>query len=168
VLPSDASPNDLHWLAGLLEGEGSFMVGPPSRPRAPIIALAMTDEDVVARAARLLGCKFHRVVDQREPRWRPAFQLRLSGARAVAWMAALQPLLGARRRAQIDRALASYDPRSVTKLDDDAGSTALALLATGASVKDVAARFNVSVWCIYDLRSGRTHKDLHAPGAAAA
>ena len=40
---------ELHWLAGLLEGEGSFMTGPPSSPGLPVIAVNMTDQDVMAR-----------------------------------------------------------------------------------------------------------------------
>ena len=32
----------LYWLAGILEGEGTFMSGPPSRPNAPVVG------DVVA------------------------------------------------------------------------------------------------------------------------
>ena len=35
------SLTELHWLAGLLEGEGSFMAGPPSSPGLPIIAVAI-------------------------------------------------------------------------------------------------------------------------------
>jgi hypothetical protein len=27
--------SDLHWRAGLLEGEGGFLAGPPSAPRSP-------------------------------------------------------------------------------------------------------------------------------------
>jgi hypothetical protein len=30
-------------------------------------------------------------------------------------------------------------------------------------VREVARRYGVSVWCIYDLRSGRTHKHLARP-----
>jgi hypothetical protein len=58
ALSSDAPVDaefELYWLAGLLEGEGSFVKGPPSRPNCPIVQLAMTDGDVVERAARLLG-----------------------------------------------------------------------------------------------------------------
>jgi hypothetical protein len=51
--PDDVPCSDLHWLAGLLEGEGSFLKGPPSAPRHPILALQMTDEDVVARVAAM-------------------------------------------------------------------------------------------------------------------
>jgi hypothetical protein len=34
------------------------------------------------------------------------------------------------------------------------------MLATGMTVKEVARRFGVSVWCVYDLRLGRTFKHL--------
>ncbi|MEA2194526.1 MAG: hypothetical protein QOG42_960 [Solirubrobacteraceae bacterium] len=78
-------------------------------------------------------------------------------------MHALQPLMGERRRAQMDRALASHDPRPVAILDDDAAQEALALLAAGRTVKEVAERFGTSVWCMYDLRLGRTHRHLARP-----
>jgi transposase len=45
-------------------------------------------------------------------------------------------------------------------LDDVAAREALALLANKAAVREVAKRFGVSIWCIYDLRLGRTHKHL--------
>jgi hypothetical protein len=47
---------DLHWLAGLLEGEGRFIPGPPSAPRTPAVVLTMADRDIVDRAAILLDC----------------------------------------------------------------------------------------------------------------
>jgi hypothetical protein len=127
----------------------------------------MVDADVVARAARLLGRRAH-AIDRGNPRWRTTYQLRVQGSRAVAWMRVLQPLLGERRRAQIDRALASYDPQPRTRLDDGAATGALTALAGGASVREVAEALDVSVWCIYDLRGGRTHKHLRRPATPAA
>jgi hypothetical protein len=67
---------------------------------------------------------------------------------------------------QIDRALACYAPRPVALLDDKTASAALRALAAGTSVKDVATRFGVSVWCIYDLRLGRTFKHLERERAS--
>ena len=75
-------------------------------------------------------------------------------------MTALHPLMGERRRAQIDRAVASYAPRPIALLDDATARGALGLLAAAADVRQVAERFGTSVWCIYDLRGGRTHKHL--------
>jgi hypothetical protein len=61
--------HEVHCLAGLLEGEGSFMAGPPSNPRMPVISVHMTDEDVVARLGRIFARKVY-VVRPRNPRWR--------------------------------------------------------------------------------------------------
>ncbi len=79
-------------------------------------------------------------------------------------MTRLRPLMGARRREQIDRAVASYGPDPRRLLDDERAAQALARLARGESVRDVAKRFGTSIWCIYDLRLGRTHAHLSRPG----
>lgn len=107
--PGDISERSLYWLAGLLEGEGSFMKGPPSSPGLPVIRMVMIDRDVVERAASMLGCG-----------------------------------VGTVRQ----------------RLEDDAARAALEMLGDGRSVKAVAKHFDVTAWCIYDLRLGRTHKHL--------
>jgi hypothetical protein len=56
-MESTIATHELHWLAGLLEGEGSFMPGPPSNSRMPIIAVAMNDADVMSRLGRIFGRK---------------------------------------------------------------------------------------------------------------
>ncbi|HEV2787579.1 MAG TPA: hypothetical protein VGV67_14370, partial [Solirubrobacteraceae bacterium] len=134
----------------------------PSAPRHPVLALSMTDEDVVARAGEMFGRKVGRW-ESPNRQWQPTYIVRVTGAKAVAWMIALRPLMGRRRRAQIDRAVASYEPRPVAILDGAAAGAALELIARGATVRDVAKRFGTSIWCIYDLRSGRTHKHLPRP-----
>jgi hypothetical protein len=158
-MSEDVTDTELHWVAGLLEGEGSFLPGPPSSPRLPIISVHMTDEDVVARLGRIFGRKVY-VGKPRNPRWRTSYMLRVTGGKAVRWMVLLRPLMGTRRQAQIDRALASYAPRPRAILTDETAAAALAALEAGETVKAVAARLGVSVWCIYDLRLGRTHKHL--------
>jgi hypothetical protein len=52
--------------------------------------------------------------------------------------------------------VASYSCLSNKRLDDGAAREARALLAGKIPVHEVAKRFCVSVWCIYDLRLGRT------------
>jgi hypothetical protein len=160
--PDAVAAHELHWLAGLLEGEGSFLVGPPSAPRYPVLALQMTDEDVVARVAAMFGRKLGRW-QSRHARERPVFLVRITGAKAVAWMIALHPLMGERRQAQIDRAVASHAPTPTARLDERTARQALHLLATGSSVREVAEQFGTSIWCIYDLRGGRTHRHLPRP-----
>ncbi len=150
---------DLHWLAGLLEGEGSFLAGPPSAPRSPAVQVAMVDRDVVARAGGLLAVAVM-VVPSRREGWRTAYSVRVRGAPAVLWMKRLRPLMGTRRREQIDRAVASWGPDPRQLLDDQRAAEALARLTNGETVRQVAERFGTSVWCIYDLRLGRTHAHL--------
>jgi hypothetical protein len=86
--------------------------------------------------------------------------------RAVQWMERLRPLMGSRRRDQIDRAVASYGPDPTRLLDDERAAEALLRLSRGQTVKAVAEHFGTSVWCIYDLRLGRTHR--HVPRSEAA
>lgn len=97
---------DLYWLAGLLEGEGSFVAGPPSSPNCPRIQLPMTDRDVVEHAARLLDRPVWRSDRGQEFGYKPVFLTALKGAAAVQLMKALRPAMGQRRQAQIDHALA--------------------------------------------------------------
>lgn len=112
-----------YWLAGLLEGEGTFMCGPPSAPNRPSLRLAMTDRDVVDRAGELLEA---RGVSLKQPErhaqngWKPVFVVYIRGAKAVAMMKDLYPLMGERRRKQIDRVLSSYIPRSAQVSESEA------------------------------------------------
>ena len=78
-------------------------------------------------------------------------------------MKRLRSLMGTRRRAQIDRAIASYAPDPLRVLDDARALEALKRLAAGESVKEVAERFCTSIWSIYDLRLGRTYPHLKRP-----
>lgn len=101
---------DLYWLAGILEGEGSFMSGPPSSPNNTIISLHMTDEDVVARVAWMFGRTYLKVRRKQKSYHKDSFATRMSGSKARELMARLRPLMGKRRKSQIDRALESFDP----------------------------------------------------------
>jgi hypothetical protein len=100
----------LSWLAGLLEGEGAFTAGVPSMPRQPQVKLGMTDEDTVQRAAELLGVGVNKY-QLKKGLAKPMYCSILSGGAAVSLMSLLRPLMSARRKQQIDRAVACYNPR---------------------------------------------------------
>lgn len=101
---------NLAWLAGLLEGEGSFMLPPPSAPRSPLVVLQMTDRDVVERAASLIGVSCY-AMPLRNPNHRPVFMARARGLRAVSVMTAITDQMGQRRSERIAEAVASYCPQ---------------------------------------------------------
>ncbi|MEA2407568.1 MAG: hypothetical protein QOE69_1687 [Thermoleophilaceae bacterium] len=123
----------------------------------------MADRDVIDRAGKLLGVAVCTLPARRE-RWSTTYGVRLRGARAVQLMRQLRPLMGERRRLQIDRAIASYAPDPRRLLNETRAARALSMLARGSSVRDVAEQLGTSIWCIYDLRLGRTHAQLPRPG----
>ncbi len=59
----------------------------------------MTDEDVVAQAARLMGATYHPTTPTRSGK--PVFQMQIPGRRGIAWMMTLYTFLKARRRERI-------------------------------------------------------------------
>ncbi len=51
----DVDELTLHWLAGLLEGEGSFCVGLPSHPNSASIHIKMVDVRCGRKSRNYLG-----------------------------------------------------------------------------------------------------------------
>lgn len=73
---------DLYWLAGLLDGEGTFLHGPPSSPSVPVVRVEMTDLDVVEHVAGM----FRRTVQRNKQRaagHKPSFSTTVKGAAAA-------------------------------------------------------------------------------------
>jgi hypothetical protein len=68
VTPRDVRPIDVAWLAGILEGEGSFIS--KGRPR---IQVAMTDQDIIARLSELTGVGRVYAVSRQKPHHKDAW-----------------------------------------------------------------------------------------------
>lgn len=99
---------DLAWLVGLMEGEGSFCTSQRGRYTLFTIAVAMTDHDVIKRAASLLGTTV-RAYDAKSTR-QPLYQASIHGREHVrAYAHLLQPHMGTRRQQQITRILDALD-----------------------------------------------------------
>ena len=98
---------EFSWLVGLLEGEGYFGV---TSVVYPVLKLEMCDEDVVARACRILGAPGVRRDEPRDPRWSHTYVTAVSGHGAATWMVKLRGSMGERRRKVIDHALENYRP----------------------------------------------------------
>jgi len=94
---------DIKWLAGLLEGEGTFGLGSDG---SVAISVGMTDADVIERAAMLMGQGPHRPYFERGQM--PRYTAKVSGWQAAGWMMTLYSLMGARRQARIASLLARW------------------------------------------------------------
>jgi hypothetical protein len=99
----------LAWLAGLMEGEGSFSRATPAMPRRPRLSIGMTDCDVIERVCELWGTRLYTHIPKVE-RYKQVYRTELVGGSAVALMMLLRPHMSARRQAQIDQSIATYAP----------------------------------------------------------
>jgi len=95
---------DFYWLVGLLEGEGCFQYYKPNRI---VVTVGMTDEDVIARAARLMGCRYRCQLSKRQNA-KPMYVATILGQKAADLMGSVRLHLGARRQAKVCAALAAY------------------------------------------------------------
>ena len=106
---------DLAWLAGILEGEGSFMIrknGVGGKIYLyPTIAVSMTDQDVIDRVAAFFGTSVYEMPKYRRAGYanpKQQWKATLTGSRAAAMMQALLPWMGRRRSQKIAEILTEY------------------------------------------------------------
>lgn len=92
---------ELIWLAGLLEGEGCFLW----TGNTPVVKVAMTDEDVMLRASKALGCNLTGPYPSKKKPgggfYKPIYYAGISGRPAFAIMKKLLPIMGNRRTKKI-------------------------------------------------------------------
>lgn len=111
------TPVETAWFAGLMEGEGSF--GNYSRRKSHVdirVRLAMTDMDVIKKAADLLGGMPIYTYDRKHQGGYRAHHktlhcITLMGYRAARAMEAILPFMGERRSAKITGLLAQWNAR---------------------------------------------------------
>ena len=93
---------DIVWLAGLLEGEGSFKIQTTGGYRGSVcIALQMTDKDTVERAAQLLGGTVWGPHGPYGVSKQQTYQVAIFGSKAASWMMTVFPLMSMRRKSKI-------------------------------------------------------------------
>src|SRR6266436_6471870 len=87
--------NKIYYIAGLLEGEGSFgFYG------CPVIQINMTDGDVIEGARKILHPKANIRTQQKNDR-KLMYILHISGPIAIQWMMTIYPLMKMRRKQKI-------------------------------------------------------------------
>ena len=94
--------NELHWLAGLLEGEGSFLF---ANGCSPTISLQMADKDVIERAASIMGVRLRSPYISPKPNTKTLWICGAHGDIALHLMQELLPLMGHRRAHAIESVL---------------------------------------------------------------
>lgn len=102
---------ELCWLAGWLEGEGSFLKPPPSDRVRCRVSGQCRDQDVIQRVASDLGVTPSRCDRARAQArgWSPTWKALSRGPAATELMLAIRPIMGERRTEQIDAALKAME-----------------------------------------------------------
>lgn len=151
---------ELAWLAGLLEGEGSFVPPPPSDPNRPRISIEMTDRDIVRRVATMFELAY--VQSRRyetKVNWKQSFCVILRGQRAVSLMKRLYPYMGERRKKRINEIISSYieKPAAVAKLTDEA---VLDIRTKRISMRQLAELYGVAKGTVQRIQEGKYYKGV--------
>ena len=94
---------DILWLAGLIEGEGSFRGAKNGHVG---ITLGMTDEDIIDRIARIM--RGSKATVERKQGYKAIFRFEIYGPKAAGWMMTLYTLMGNRRQAKIRECLKAW------------------------------------------------------------
>lgn len=95
---------DIYWLAGFVEGEGSFSIHKPHSLR---ITIQTTDEDVMLKAAQLLNVRLKGPFNYNKG-YKPTWRIQFNGSLAAGWMMIFYKLMGTRRKQQIRKCLAFW------------------------------------------------------------
>ena len=100
---------DIAWLAGILEGEGSFFIDNQKRKLAngdyktyptPTLQVNMSDEDVIARVSQIVD-KNYTVIDwhhRQNPEHKIQYRVKLTGEKALIVMRNIYEFMGERRQ----------------------------------------------------------------------
>lgn len=119
-------PKSLAWVAGLLEGEGSFTAcpvtiaskkqggGEPYRYTKVAVTCAMVDEDVIRKLGVLIKvpCSIRKQErSKKHPKWQDVWVLQVQDKASIyALCAAVYPHLGSRRKKQCEACMAACLP----------------------------------------------------------
>lgn len=147
---------DIAWLAGLLEGEGSFRMS----GRSIAISVSMTDRDVIDRAATLMRGRVF-ALRAHLPHYKPPWRAQVKGPRAAGWMMTIYELLGMRRRQQVGHALAGWPALPYVRIPPVVEHRIIDAWQAGDHNKSaLARRFGVSRPTVYAVVTSSDRESL--------
>lgn len=98
------SLKDIYWVAGFIEGEGSFT----SQRGWITVRASQVEKQPVEKLQALLGGSLRWYVPTRYPRHQIAWHWVFTGVRAVGLMMTLYSLMSPKRKGQIEKAIKAW------------------------------------------------------------
>lgn len=107
----DIAPNDLLWLAGLLDGDGCFGFYPSTENGnpTPSIHIQMVDQDTIERVASLFECDTS-VNKSKKKTEQDTYRASIRSQKALSLMRLLLPYLSVRRQQKITTIIDTWVP----------------------------------------------------------
>jgi len=96
--------NTIEWLAGLIEGEGSFII----KKTGVSITCQMTDEDVIKNIKSVFGGAVY-FNKKRKEHWKDSWKWQINGEDAYNLAEQLKPHMFGRRTHQVNKLLYQYE-----------------------------------------------------------
>lgn len=106
---------EIAWVAGLMEGEGSFLA---TKHGSPFMTVQMNDKDVLEKllvilgTAKLYGPYRHRRGESYDT---PHYRVTAYSSSAIGWMLTIWPLMGVRRRAKITEVVNQWRAKPIRR-----------------------------------------------------
>ena len=109
---------NLYWMAGILEGEGSFVID--NRYLSPRITVAMTDRDIIEKFAFFIGTNVNskKTLNAQFLNSKKVYIANINGKKAAAWMMTFYTLMGERRRERIKNILSTWKSKRCPKVSE--------------------------------------------------
>jgi len=100
---NNISKENVHWLAGLLEGEGSFFVRKLKNHSYPTVMVKMCDKDIIDRLQKITGIGKIYCKQPKNLNWKTAWAWQVSKTHdALDVMRSVRSIMGNRRKEKID------------------------------------------------------------------
>ena len=156
----DVSDAEMHWVAGFLEGEGTFNCS-----HSPIVRADQVQREPLDRLQRIVGGGSIRLKLKSNPRHSDIHSWNLCGNPAILLMKRLYPYMSPKRQQQIKTAIetAMARPggyRNNPKLSDD---DVVKIRNDTRTLKEIATAYGISVTHAANVKNRRFRKGVPDP-----
>ena len=146
------SLNEIEWLAGYLEGEGSFGYYPKKRVGgSPRITVVSTDYDVISRVAEIFCITSIHNRKRYNSKNKQAYMVSCVGVKAASWGMTIYSMMGKRRKEQISGMLYEWRLRP---------AIIRPINRCGHPERAHSGRY-MCRYCYNMWKQGRLHRELH-------
>lgn len=138
---STKAPLGSEYVAGYLEGDGSFTL---NKKGLPVVSACSIDEDLVDIVNEAIGYRLNVYGPYTVKNARPQLQLRGAGRDAVSIMEEIRPYMFSRRLDALDTCLSAWSPSRREPINNDKSKEAVRMVKNGLTRLEVANLLDLS------------------------